>query len=277
VRSSGTRPEPAIATGRIRWAPSLTEPSVGAGASLAGVLAMRTSSYVIHVDLPDRPDEVLLVHGYTGAYDVVSRPVASYLRANEPSRHKPAVGDWPEEPIVTADAPSDATIARLAKRGYLTDQSVPDERERVRALANITHPEYVFMMTYDCSNLQFAHSSDHIEHSQNQTTNSKRRFFPLPVLATQEITRARRERTLATNDTCLSCKYAFFCRGGCVPELEGTGEYCSGFQDRFRVAAAETFNEEQAGIRVAEVASSLWRLIRTCRRWRRSRARARAR
>ena len=37
---------------------------------------MRTSSYVIYVDLPDQADRCLLTHGYTGAYDVVSRPVA---------------------------------------------------------------------------------------------------------------------------------------------------------------------------------------------------------
>lgn len=121
-------------------------------------LVMRTSSYVIHVDLPDQPDDVLLVHGYSGAYDVVSRSVASYLRANEPARHKPAVGEWPAEPVASADAPSEQTIERLKKRGYLTDQTIAEERERVRALANMTHthelqrkPDYIFMVTYDCN------------------------------------------------------------------------------------------------------------------------------
>jgi len=42
---------------------------------------IRTSRYTIFVDLPEHPDEVLLVHGYTGAYDRVSRPVAGYLRS----------------------------------------------------------------------------------------------------------------------------------------------------------------------------------------------------
>jgi hypothetical protein len=39
----------------------------------------RTSSYCIFVKLPKRQDRVLLVHGYTGAYDEVSLDVASFL------------------------------------------------------------------------------------------------------------------------------------------------------------------------------------------------------
>jgi uncharacterized protein len=39
--------------------------------------ALRTSSYTIYVDLPGDASQVLLVHGYTGAYDRVSR----YARA----------------------------------------------------------------------------------------------------------------------------------------------------------------------------------------------------
>ena len=41
---------------------------------------MRTSSYVIYVDLPDQPDRKLRVHGYTGAFDLVSSPVAAWVR-----------------------------------------------------------------------------------------------------------------------------------------------------------------------------------------------------
>ena len=38
---------------------------------------LRTSSYVIYVDLPGNPDEMLLVQTYTGAFDRVSRRVNS--------------------------------------------------------------------------------------------------------------------------------------------------------------------------------------------------------
>jgi hypothetical protein len=44
---------------------------------------LRTSSYIIYVDSPARADEVLLVHGYTGAYARVSGSVARYLRSRE--------------------------------------------------------------------------------------------------------------------------------------------------------------------------------------------------
>ncbi|HSG40010.1 MAG TPA: hypothetical protein VLE27_10265, partial [Thermoanaerobaculia bacterium] len=37
---------------------------------------LRTSSYTIFVDLQGNDQDVLLVHGYTGAYDRVSRRVA---------------------------------------------------------------------------------------------------------------------------------------------------------------------------------------------------------
>lgn len=120
---------------------------------------MRTSSYVIHVDIPDQPDHVLVIQGYSGAYDVVSRPVAEFLRAHEPERHAPAQGEWPAEARPSNVAtPSDETLALLRKRGYLTDSTITDERERVRGLANLAHagavqsrPQYVFMMSYDCN------------------------------------------------------------------------------------------------------------------------------
>jgi len=114
---------------------------------------------VIHVDLPNEADKILIIQGYTGAYDVVSRSVAEFLRANEPERHVPAQGAWPAETrprnVVT---PSDETLAVLRKRGYLTDTDVVEERERVRNLANRCHetelqskPHYVLMMSYDCN------------------------------------------------------------------------------------------------------------------------------
>ncbi|MEO8552687.1 MAG: SPASM domain-containing protein, partial [Kofleriaceae bacterium] len=85
----------------------------------------------------------------------------------------------------------------------------------------------------------------------------------LPVIGTPKIAgeQAWRNRTFATNDTCLGCKYAFYCGGGCAAEaLDSKGEYytnhCSGFQERFRVAAAETFAEVRAGLRIVEQRSA---------------------
>ncbi len=121
---------------------------------------MRTSSYAIYVNLPAQPDHVLLVHGYSGAYDVVARPVAAYLRSREVSRHKPLRGDWTDEAVADTAAapPSDATMTVLRKRGFLTEQTVEEERAFVASLASKRHakevsarPQYILMPTYQCN------------------------------------------------------------------------------------------------------------------------------
>lgn len=60
---------------------------------------LRTSSYTIYVDLPEDKEQMLLVHGYTGAYDKVSQRVATYLRSLEVKHPpKPLYGVWSPEP-----------------------------------------------------------------------------------------------------------------------------------------------------------------------------------
>ena len=46
---------------------------------------LRTSSYTIFVDLQGNDQDVLLVHGYTGAYDRVSRLLARLLSVSPES------------------------------------------------------------------------------------------------------------------------------------------------------------------------------------------------
>jgi uncharacterized protein len=123
---------------------------------------MRTSSYTIYVDLPDSPDEQLLVHGYSGAYDVVERRVADYLRSHEDDRHTPLHGEWPQEsqrvtPRVPVHLP-DETIEMLRRRGFLTTRSAIEERELVKKAATRRHaverenrPTYILMPTYQCN------------------------------------------------------------------------------------------------------------------------------
>jgi uncharacterized protein len=120
---------------------------------------LRTSSHTIYVDLPGNSEEMLLVHGYTGAYDKVSRRVATYVRsleAGEPP--KPLYGEWSPEPPIDGEpvVPSDETIAVLRTRGYLTDLSRADEDALFTQVATAVHdlnrtPGYVFMPTYDCN------------------------------------------------------------------------------------------------------------------------------
>lgn len=122
---------------------------------------LRTSSYTIYVDLPGSDEEMLLVHGYTGAFDKVSRRVATYVRSLERRRApKPLYGDWSPEPEVEGQAipPSDSTLQVLKRRGYLTELSAEAEEEFFTAFTERLHqrnilrmPSYIFMPTYNCN------------------------------------------------------------------------------------------------------------------------------
>ncbi len=133
---------------------------------------LRTSSYTIYVDLPNNPEDVLLVHGYTGAFDKVKRPIASYLRsAQAKHRPKPLYGEWVSEPPVEANviAPSPATIESLKRRGYLTEMTVEEEEAyfvkmatKVHQIESLLMPSYIIMPTYSC-NLRCAYCfQDHM-------------------------------------------------------------------------------------------------------------------
>ena len=132
----------------------------------------RASSYVIYADLPGNRDRVLLVHGYTGAYDLVSRNVAAYLRSLEQSPvSKPLYGEWLPEELdgETSVKPSEGTLSVLSRRGYLTTKTREEEEAYfVRHVAALHAAElrrlplYVIMPTYDC-NLRCAYCfQDHM-------------------------------------------------------------------------------------------------------------------
>jgi uncharacterized protein len=122
---------------------------------------LRTSSYTIYVDLPGNEEEMLLIQGYTGAYDKVSRRVATYLRAMESHRPpRPLYGDWAAEPPVDGQvtAPSEQTLAVLRRRGYLTNLTRDQEEDLFARIVGKIHtkalqvpPAFVLMPTYDCN------------------------------------------------------------------------------------------------------------------------------
>lgn len=122
---------------------------------------LRTSSYTIYVALPDNDSEVLLVHGYTGAFDRVSRSVASYLRSLESSPvPRPLYGEWLSEVAFTEEPQeaSEEALSTLKRRGYLTELPPGEEAERFSAFATKVHakamaarPSYLFMPTYNCN------------------------------------------------------------------------------------------------------------------------------
>lgn len=153
-------------------APADSAAAAGGSAQLTGALtarALRTSSYIIYVDLPHNDSEMLLVHGYTGAYDRVSKRVATFVRANEDRRApKPLYGEWTADPV-TESAPDlpEPYIQVLLRRGYLTYLTREEELERFKSIADFLHtksalPSYVLMPTYDCNLRCFYCFQDHM-------------------------------------------------------------------------------------------------------------------
>lgn len=103
---------------------------------------MRVSDYTISVPLPD-VDQVLLIHGYSGAVDLVDQNVAGWLTCPELSLDSPP---FPSEVLET-----------LRKRGYLTTKTPEEEVEFVNRLGQILHRSmskrhgFIFMPTYNCN------------------------------------------------------------------------------------------------------------------------------
>lgn len=166
-------PLPLDAALAIPTVPYLPDDVSGLRLQSAGSGTLRTSSYTIYVDLPGNAEEMLLLHAYTGAYDRVSRRVATYVRSLEPKQApRPLYGDWSPEPTSAAGeapTPSDQTIERLRKRGYLTRMTPAEEEAyfcRVVGTLHLTslrqRPGYILMPTYQC-NLRCAYCfQDHM-------------------------------------------------------------------------------------------------------------------
>ncbi len=78
---------------------------------------MRTAgSYTIYVDLPENQQEIARwLHGYTGAYDRVSRPVASFLRSREAKR-APRAPLWRLGFRARAGRPGDSAYVAFASK-----------------------------------------------------------------------------------------------------------------------------------------------------------------
>lgn len=121
---------------------------------------LRASNYTIYVDLEDDADHMLLVHGYSGAYDRVTTPVGQYVRSLDQRPPKPLYGSWDDERDADGNVPvpPDATVDVLKARGYLTTLTRADERARFERIVNLRHrdsaarmPTYILMPTYDCN------------------------------------------------------------------------------------------------------------------------------
>jgi uncharacterized protein len=67
---------------------------------------------------------------------------------------------------------------------------------------------------------------------------------------------AWRSRTVSTNPTCRKCRYSLQCGGGCAAQALNHKDkyltnYCDGFQNTFRAAAAEAYLAHERGERFA--------------------------
>ncbi|MDR2407492.1 MAG: radical SAM protein [Bacteroidales bacterium] len=108
-------------------------------------MELRKSSYTISVKLEAEEGKYMLVHGYTGAIDVVSGNVTSYLNSmNHPETRNTRV--------------SEATLDSLKTRGYLTLKTKEEEIAHVRKLAGLLHQKnkilhrnFLFLVAYDCN------------------------------------------------------------------------------------------------------------------------------
>lgn len=122
---------------------------------------MRTSSYVVYVDLPDDRQHWLLVHGYLGVYDQVTSQVARFLRSQETLPvSKPLYGNWETDGLDVGSSwiPSESTVATLRRRGYLTEKTHDEEVAFFASYVGQLHerqltsrPHYVIMPTYNCN------------------------------------------------------------------------------------------------------------------------------
>jgi len=141
--------------------PSDVPPFVRQDSEILEGRALRASGYTIYVDLPGNQDEMLLVHGYSGAYDKVPRHVAMYIRSRGTKRApRPLYGDWGDEPAHddATPVPSDRTIETLKRRGYLTALTAEEEESFYSKIASQLHfkgvhrpPGFILMPTYQCN------------------------------------------------------------------------------------------------------------------------------
>lgn len=105
----------------------------------------RLSNYVIDTEITDE-NQNMLVHGYTGAIDIIDRELANYLKNNKDSLER---GTFPF---------GEENYDLLNKRGYITDKTPVEEVQYVKDLANLLHKKnlngikcFGFIITYNCN------------------------------------------------------------------------------------------------------------------------------
>lgn len=102
---------------------------------------LRTSSYIIPVRLEGKEGMSMLIHGYTGAIDIVSEDLLEKIKA-----------------ISSPNDFSESTLQTLLKRGYVTTKTEEEEYAYVARMAKALHKEcdilstsFTWVVSYNCN------------------------------------------------------------------------------------------------------------------------------
>lgn len=102
---------------------------------------LRMSSYTIPVRLENKDNKYMLIHGYTGAIDVIDETLLKKIK------------DYSINTILT-----DNTKQTLISRGYLTSKSTEEEYDYVARVAKVLHQKdkilykhFTWIVTYNCN------------------------------------------------------------------------------------------------------------------------------
>lgn len=102
---------------------------------------LRTSSYLIPVKLEDEEGKYMLIHGYTGAIDIVSESMLKKIQ------------------LISAENSLDSeTVQMLLKRGYITTKTQDEEKYLIKIIANtlsqrvnLACKSFTLLVTYNCN------------------------------------------------------------------------------------------------------------------------------
>ena len=86
---------------------------------------LKKSYYTIAVPLENPAEEYILIHGYTGAIDIVQKTVGVVL-----SQEKPNILQW--------NCPIE-TLEQLIQRGFITTKTPEEEINLANKIANAVH------------------------------------------------------------------------------------------------------------------------------------------
>ena len=105
----------------------------------------RLSSYAISIELESEPDDSLLIHGYTGAIDLIDKSIVKFLIENS----------FFDRAMLPCE---ESTKDALERRGYITLQTEDEEKEYFKRLAtalfrkeSMLRKGFTFLITYDCN------------------------------------------------------------------------------------------------------------------------------